>query len=112
MPYPAKSNMSKRLNAAKYARHIAYLEGVRDDPHAGTKSRALAATQLQEMYLAFELADSRAREHTRKIELRKLQVENPTIPLPDSEPARPSPATESVDETFDYLKKGGKSATV
>jgi hypothetical protein len=104
--------MSKRLNAAKYARQITFLEGVRDDPTAGAKSRMMAALQLQELYLAFELADSRAREHARKIELRKLQVENPTIPLPDSEPTRPSPATEAVDETFDYLKKGGKSATV
>ena len=103
--------MSKRLNAAKYARHITYLEGVRDDPTAGAKSRALAATQLQELYIAFELADSKAREHARKLELRKLQVENPTLPLPDSIPAAPA-SSEAVDQTFDYLKKGGKNATV
>ena len=63
------------------------------------------------MYLAFELADSRAREHTRKLELRRLQVENPTLPLPDSMPAAPA-SSEAVDQTFDYLKKGGKNAAV
>jgi hypothetical protein len=105
--------MSKRLNAAKYARQITFLEGVRDDPNAGAKSRMIAALKLQEFYLAFEIADSKAKEHSRKLELRKLQVENPTLPLPDSSPASaPSPATEAVDETFDYLRKGGKSATV
>lgn len=104
--------MSKRLQSPKYARQIKFFEGVRDDPTSSAKSRMIAAVKLHEFYLEFEAADSRARAHTRKLQLRKLQIENPNLPLPASEVERTPMSVEddTVDEAVAFIKRGGTGA--
>ena len=102
--------MSKRLQAPRYKALIAYLEGVMVDPKATGERRMKAAIKLHEFYLEFEAADSRARSHARKLELRRLQIENPTLPLPASEIERTLVVDDTVDEAVAFIRKGGTGA--
>lgn len=105
--------MSKRLQSPKYRKLIKFFEGILDDPKESAKSKMTAALKLQEFYLEFEDADSKARAHSRKLELRALQIANPTLPLPEPDPVRSSVAVDdTVDEAVAFIKRGGKSATL
>ena len=103
--------MSKRLQAPRYKALIAYLEGVMVDPKATGEKRMKAAIKLHEFYLEFEAGDSRAKAHARKLELRKLQIENPNLPLPASEIERKPVEDETVDEAVAFIRKGGTGAS-
>lgn len=85
--------MPKRLKGPKYDGTIKFLNDFMNDPKMSMTARMNAAIRIDEMNArgeALESATARSKEkkveHDRKLELRALQVANPTIPMPALEP--------------------------
>jgi hypothetical protein len=101
--------MSKRLKAPRYKKLIAYLESIMNNPKETDKSRTTAAYRLDDLYARLEMADERAAMHRRKLELLRLQVENPSLPVPATEPEAGQTRDDQIASVFRSVMPGEAS---
>lgn len=85
---------------------MALLEEVMADPRETIKTRMAAAFRLDDLYARLEEADEKSAAHKRKLELRALQVANPTLPLPENS-ANDSESDAKIKRVFDAVLKPG-----
>lgn len=101
------------MKAPRYQRLIAFLEKVMADDKSSDKTRMMAALRLDDLYARIDVEENKVAAHKRKLELRELQVANPTIPLPEPEPVENT--LEKTNAAFSFLEKkpsGGADAAV